>query len=62
MLPLANGTISEHDVLADLSNLMPGCNIQGRQDADEITIYKNGGGGHLDLMCARILHRHCEAA
>jgi len=58
MIPLASGVISEQDVLADLSDLC----LQrhgGRQSDDEITLFKNGGGGHLDLMCARILHQHC---
>ena len=58
MIPLASGVISEQDVLADLSDLC----LQrhpGRQSDTEITLFKNGGGGHLDLMCARILHQHC---
>jgi ornithine cyclodeaminase len=59
MIPLASGVISEADVLADLSEL---CQQRhgGRQSDDEITVFKNGGGGHLDLMCARILHQHSE--
>ena len=58
MIPLADGVISEHDVLADLADL---CQQRhsGRQSETEITLFKNGGGGHLDLMCARILHQHC---
>jgi len=60
MIPLAAGVIDETDVLADFSDL---CQQRhpGRQSDDEITVFKNGGGGHLDLMCARILHQHCEA-
>jgi len=57
MIPLASGVISEDDVLADLSDLSQH-NHQGRSSDDEITIFKNGGGGHLDLMCARLLHQH----
>jgi len=58
MIPLSNGVISEQDVRADLSDL---CQQRhgGRQSDSEITLFKNGGGGHLDLMCARILHQHC---
>jgi ornithine cyclodeaminase len=59
MIPLASGIISEADVLADLSDLC----LQrhpGRQSDDEITLFKNGGGGHLDLMCARILHQNSQ--
>ena len=61
MIPLASGVISEADVLADLSDL---CQQKhpGRDRDDEITIFKNGGGGHLDLMCARLLHQHYQQA
>jgi len=61
MIPLANGVISEQDVLADLSDLCQRRHA-GRQSEAEITLFKNGGGGHLDLMCARILHRHCQGS
>ena len=59
MVPLASGVISEQDVLADLSDLCQQRHA-GRQSDAEITLFKNGGGGHLDLMCARILHQHCQ--
>ncbi len=59
MIPLASGAITEADVLADLSELCQQRHA-GRQSDDEITVFKNGGGGHLDLMCARILHRHSQ--
>lgn len=61
MIPLASGVISEADVIADLSDL---CQQRhpGRQSDDEITLFKNGGGGHLDLMCARILHQNIRAS
>ncbi len=59
MIPLGSGAISESDVLADLSDLCQQRHT-GRQSDDEITVFKNGGGGHLDLMCARILHQHCQ--
>ncbi|UCH39906.1 MAG: ornithine cyclodeaminase [Gammaproteobacteria bacterium] len=59
MIPLASGVISEADVLADLSDLCQQRHA-GRSSEDEITVFKNGGGGHLDLMCARILHDHCS--
>jgi len=60
MIPLAAGVIGEADVLADFSDL---CQQRhpGRRSDDEITVFKNGGGGHLDLMCARILHAHSQA-
>ena len=61
MIPLASGAISEADVLADFSDL---CQQRhpGRQSEDEITVFKNGGGGHLDLMCARILHQNSRTS
>jgi ornithine cyclodeaminase len=61
MIPLASGVINEQDVLADLSDLCQQGH-GGRQSDDEITLFKNGGGGHLDLMCARILHQHCTGS
>ena len=57
MIPLASGVIDESDVLADLAQLCLG-QRHGRQDEQEITLFKNGGGGHLDLMCARLLYQH----
>ena len=59
MTPLANGVIEEADIKADFADL---CRQKhpGRQSDEEITLFKNGGGGHLDLMIARILHRHCQ--
>lgn len=60
MIPIARGFIEESDVLADLSDL---CQHKhpGRRNVDEITLYKNGGGGHLDLMIAQILYKHCQS-
>lgn len=51
---VARGAISKSDVLADNFTLARGAH-PGRTGADEITLYKNGGGGHLDLMVAQIL-------
>lgn len=59
MIPLANGVISTDDVIADLADLCQQSH-SGRSSDEEITLYKNGGGGHLDLMVARILHKHCQ--
>ncbi len=60
MIPLAHGVISTSDIKADLTDLCQGKH-SGRHSEDEITLFKNGGGGHLDLMIARILHRHCQS-
>ena len=59
MIPLAEGTITEADVKADFADLCQNRH-PGRASDDEITLFKNGGGGHLDLMVARILHKHCQ--
>lgn len=49
-IPMAAGVIAEADVLADHRDLAAGA--PGRGGADEITVFKNGGGAHLDLMTA----------
>jgi len=49
-MPLASGTITEADVLADHYQLVAG--FEGRSDPQDITVFKNGGGAHLDLMIA----------
>ena len=54
MIPLSNGPITEADIVADLFDLCRG-DHHGRTDREEVTLYKNGGGGHLDLMTARLL-------
>ncbi|MBC9246239.1 ornithine cyclodeaminase [Paracoccus sp. 11-3] len=52
-IPLDNGTITESDIIADFYDLPSG--KYARQSDDEITIAKNGGGAHLDLMTARYI-------
>ncbi len=49
-IPLETGAISEADILADLYQLNAGA--RARNSADDITVFKNGGGAHLDLMTA----------
>ncbi|MBV9430270.1 MAG: hypothetical protein JO137_00450 [Hyphomicrobiales bacterium] len=49
--PLAAGVIRESDIRADLFELARGVH-PGRRSPREITLFKNGGGGHLDLMTA----------
>ena len=50
-MPIASGAITADDVLGDLYDLLrPGA--RGRQSDAEITLFKNGGGAHLDLMIA----------
>ncbi len=49
MAPIASGAIREADVIADFYDDPA---LFTRCSADEITIAKNGGGAHLDLMTA----------
>ncbi len=53
ILPLASGAIVRADILGDLYDLAAG--VDGRLGADDITLFKNGGGAHLDLMVGRVI-------
>ncbi len=53
MIPLASGAITRSDVIADYYNLTSG--TFKRNDDTEITLFKNGGGAHLDLMVSRYI-------
>lgn len=53
-IPIESGVINADDVLADHFDLASGRH-SGRTSDDEITFFKNGGGGHLDLMTARFV-------
>ena len=53
--PIASGAMTEQDIRADLFDLCAG-RRPGRVGHDEITLFKNGGGGHLDLMMARLVY------
>ncbi|MEM8822343.1 MAG: ornithine cyclodeaminase [Pseudomonadota bacterium] len=50
-LPLASGMITKADIAADYYD---GPAMRRTSD-DEITLFKNGGGAHLDLMTARYI-------
>ncbi len=51
--PLRTGAISRDDVLADFYDIASG---RFRRTCDaEITLFKNGGGAHLDLMTSRYI-------
>lgn len=54
-IPLEAGVIARSDVRADLYDLMGGC--PGRASLEDITVFKNGGGAHLDLMTADVILR-----
>ena len=55
MIPIASGVISSSNVLGDFYELISG-HVGRRADGD-ITIFKNGGGAHLDVMTAALM---CE--
>ena len=50
--PLATGLLAA-DAITDLFELVRGA--PGRRDAAEVTLFKNAGGGHLDLMAALLV-------
>jgi ornithine cyclodeaminase len=50
-IPIYQGVIDEGDVVADYYAL----NQFIRRDDSEITVFKNGGGAHLDLMTSRYI-------
>lgn len=52
-IPLASGAITRGDVIADYYDLASGP-FKRTNDA-EITLFKNGGGAHLDLMVSRYI-------
>ena len=52
-IPIERGVIADADIIADFYDLASG--RFNRQSASEITIAKNGGGAHLDLMTARYI-------
>jgi ornithine cyclodeaminase/alanine dehydrogenase-like protein (mu-crystallin family) len=58
--PIESGAISAADVRGDLYDLVPGA-VRGRQSPTEITLFKNAGGGHLDLMTAEVVFRQVGA-
>lgn len=59
MIPMAAGVIAEADIRGDLHALVQG--KAGRRSDDEITVFKNGGGAHLDIMVAHAIARAVAA-
>lgn len=54
MIPMAAGVIAREDIEGDLHALVHG--RTSRHSPDEITIFKNGGGAHLDVMIAHAVY------
>ena len=58
MQPIASGAITRADIRGDLFELCGG-QVRGRTDPQQITLFKSGGGAHLDLMAAQYIARLC---
>lgn len=58
--PIQSGAITKDHVRGDLYDLVA---IAGtsRQSMEQITVFKNGGGAHLDLMIANYVLELLEA-
>jgi len=56
--PIESGVIARSHVLADYYQPL----AFQRHSADEITLFKNGGGAHLDLMTSRYILQAWQAA
>lgn len=52
--PLAAGVIRREDIVADMFDLCKGRH-PGRESESQITLYKNVGGGHLDMFAIKHL-------
>lgn len=53
----AHHALLPSDVLGDLFDLCCG-RVAARQDSATVTVFKSGGGAHLDLMMAQYFHHH----
>ncbi len=54
-IPLKEGTIVHKDILGDFYDL---CNNQAQRSSESaITLFKNGGGAHLDLMTSLEIYK-----
>jgi len=53
-IPVTSGVITAEDIIGDHYQLATG-SVPGRTGHDDITLFKNAGGGHLDLMAAQYL-------
>ncbi len=54
--PISRGVISAADVVADYYELE-----RFERGPEDVTLFKNGGGAHLDLMTARYILSVAEA-
>lgn len=56
-IPLDAGVITRDDLIADYYDL-----AAFQRTEDDITLFKNGGGAHLDLMTGRYILDKWQAA
>lgn len=59
-IPISSGVITADNVEADLFELC-GEGYQVNRQSQDITLFKNGGGAHLDLFTAMFIAKHYEA-
>jgi ornithine cyclodeaminase len=59
-IPIRDGVLQREDVAGDLYELCSG-ERTGRASHEEITLFKNAGGGHLDLMTAQFISERVDA-
>lgn len=57
IFPMESGAMTAEDIVADYYDSAG----FARQSDDEITLFKNGGGAHLDLMTGRYILEACRA-
>jgi 1-pyrroline-2-carboxylate reductase [NAD(P)H] len=57
LIPIANGTIQETDILGDFSDLCRG-DVSGRLRDDEITVFKSTGSALADMAAAELAVRN----
>ena len=57
-IPMEQGVIGEDDIVADFYQL----DAFSREGAEDITLFKNGGGAHLDLMTSSYILNRWQAA
>ena len=60
LIPIQRGVISASHIRGDFYDLCNGAS--GRLSENSVTIFKNGGGAHLDLMTALYIRQTAETA
>lgn len=58
-IPMRDGVLKRENIAGDLYELCSG-ERTGRASHEEITLFKNAGGGHLDLMTAQFISERVD--